>query len=241
MGDSHLSNSLLESARRLSEACSEIEFSQPVTHVYNPLEYAWPPYSDYVRKYAGEPKKVVFFGMNPGPWGMAQTGVPFGDVTLVRDWLGIQGSIRRPERFHPKRPVTGWSCPRGEVSGRRFWGLLRQRYGKPALFFKEQFVANYCPLMFLGESGANRTPDKLKSPERKQLTQICDEHLKDLVTLLEPDWVVGIGRYVENRLRDVLTPDFRVAGILHPSPASPAANSDWAGKASRQLEEVGIW
>ena len=34
-------------------------------------------------------KRVVFLGMNPGPFGMAQVGVPFGEVAAVRDWLRI--------------------------------------------------------------------------------------------------------------------------------------------------------
>ena len=58
--------------------------------------------------------------MNPGPWGMVQTGVPFGEVSLVREWLGIDATIRRPKVLHPDRPVEGFLCQRREVSGSRF-------------------------------------------------------------------------------------------------------------------------
>jgi single-strand selective monofunctional uracil DNA glycosylase len=33
----------------------------------------------------------------------------------------------------------------------------------------------------------------------------------------------------------------QVAGIPHPSPASPAANRDWAGSVRRILVELGVW
>jgi len=42
--------------------------------------------------------------MNPGPWGMAQTGVPFGEINAVKDWLGINAEVDKPQKQHPKRP-----------------------------------------------------------------------------------------------------------------------------------------
>jgi single-strand selective monofunctional uracil DNA glycosylase len=66
----------------------KLRFAPPVTHVYNPLTYAW----QRARGISGgasaaRAKEVVFLGMNPGPFGMAQTGVPFGEVAAVRDWM----------------------------------------------------------------------------------------------------------------------------------------------------------
>src|SRR5688572_32536315 len=95
--------------------------------------------------------------MNPGPFGMAQTGVPFGDVAMVRDWLGIVAAVAKPRDEHPKRPVLGFECQRSEVSGARLWGWARARFGTPQRFFERFFVANYCPLAFMESSGANRT------------------------------------------------------------------------------------
>ena len=240
-GGAKLEQRLLEAARRLSRGCSSLTFSAPVTHVYNPLNYAWAPYKRYVEKYAGGKKRVLFVGLNPGPWGMAQSGIPFGDVSLVREWLRIDGQVTAPASVHPKRPVLGWGCVRGEISGRRLWGLIRDRFAEPAAFFKEHFVANYCPLMFLGETGANRTPDKLKTAERRRLIEVCDIHLREVVALLDPEWVIGVGKFAEGRLRMVLPGGIRVGGILHPSPANPAANRDWAGSAVSQLTELGVW
>ncbi|MEM6655600.1 MAG: uracil-DNA glycosylase family protein, partial [Planctomycetota bacterium] len=182
---------------------------------------------------------------NPGPWGMAQTGVPFGEVEAVRDWLGIEQPITKPKPEHPKRPIQGFACPRSEVSGRRLWGLFRERYGTPEAFFAEHFVANYCPLVFMTETGKNFTPDKLPAAEREPLDAACEKHLAGLLEIAAPEWAVGVGKYAEKCLKRVAEnadiDGVRITTILHPSPASPAANRGWAEAATRQLVEAGVW
>ena len=117
---------LIEAAEELCHELALLTFAEPVTHIYNPLEYAGRNYAAYVEAYAHGPKHVVFLGMNPGPWGMAQTGVPFGDPTIVRGWLRIRNPVDRPDPEHPKRPVQGVDCPRTEISGTRFWGAVKE-------------------------------------------------------------------------------------------------------------------
>lgn len=212
--------------RRLNERLGKLQFGPPVTHVYNPLEYALEPCLDYYRRYGQGTKRVLMMGMNPGPWGMAQTGVPFGEVALVRDWLGIQGKVGKPAREHPKRPVLGFDCPRSEVSGRRLWGWIKSRYTRPEDFFREAIVVNYCPLMFMEESGLNRTPDKLPTRERVPMLEACDEALRAVVAKFEPELVIGIGKWAESRAREVL-PERHVVSVAHPSPANPGANRGW--------------
>lgn len=205
-----------------------LRFGAPVSHVYNPLVYARAPHHEYLRRYGRAPKQVVFVGMNPGPFGMAQTGVPFGCVSLVRDFLGIEAPVGRPAKQHPKRPVLGFACPREEVSGTRLWGFVRERFGTPERFFATRFVANYCPLLFLEASGRNRTPVQLPAAERAPLLAACDAALRRTVELLEPRLVVGIGRFAEARAREALAGSGVAIGSLpHPSPASPAANRGW--------------
>jgi single-strand selective monofunctional uracil DNA glycosylase len=226
---------------RLADAVDGLTFGPPVTHVYNPLRYAGDRHRAYLERYARPPKPVVLLGMNPGPWGMAQTGVPFGEVSLVRDWMGLAGPVQRPPNEHPKRPVLGFDCPKSEVSGARLWGWARARFGSADAFFRRFVVLNYCPLVFMEASGKNRTPDKLPAAEREPLEAACDAALRDLIQLLRPEWVIGVGAFAERRAREVLGGGGpRVGRVLHPSPASPLANRDWAGQAEQQLQALGV-
>jgi len=231
---------LIRAASRLSREVSALSFGPPVTHVYDPLVYARRPHHAYLRRYADGKKRVVYLGMNPGPWGMAQTGVPFGEIALVRDWLGIEEKVDKPEGEHPKRPIDGFACTRSEVSGARLWGALRERHGTADAFFRHHFIANYCPLVFMEASGKNFTPDKLPVAEREALYAACDRHLGTLVDTLEPEWVVGVGKFAESRAEAVVGEHVRVGTVLHPSPASPAANRGWAEQADRQLRGLGL-
>ena len=277
------------------------QFSAPITHVYNPLDYAREGWQQYVERYARAGVEAVLVGMNPGPWGMAQTGVPFGEVNIVRDWLRIDAKISKPKHEHPKRPVDGFNCRRSEVSGARLWGWARERFVTPEEFFKRFFVYNYCPLMFLEESGRNFPPEKLHAAEGQRLFEICDEALRQVVRQLMPKYVIGVGGWAEGRIRAALweeksrkveksksrnagrnhegvgslkrtlldnetgwkagptapspvenwchidTPvtnrchmDVIIGRILHPSPASPAANRGWAKQAEADLKSCGI-
>ena len=241
VGGTSLAPAVRAAARRLARDVAPLRFAKPVTHVYNPLVYAARGYGAYVDRFGAARKRVVLVGMNPGPFGMAQTGVPFGDVAMVRDWMKIEARIGRPRPEHPERRVLGFDCPRGEVSGARLWGAIRDRFGTPERFFARHFVANYCPLAFLEKSGRNRTPDKLPAREREPLFVACDRHLRRVVDLLEPEWVIAIGTFAEARARGALADrGVRFGRILHPSPASPRANRDWAGSVERELAELGV-
>jgi single-strand selective monofunctional uracil DNA glycosylase len=232
----------------LVAAVEPLEFGPPVACVYDPLVYAREPCREYLERFARPPKEVLLVGMNPGPWGMSQTGVPFGEIAAVRDWMGIDGRVERPEPEHPKRPIEGFACSRSEVSGRRLWGWARERFGAPERFFERFLVCNYCPLVFLEEGGRNRTPDKLPRAEAEPLLAACDRALAAAVDHLRPRLVVGIGRFAEDRARRALGAGasgdapggLRLGCVLHPSPASPAANRGWAEAAEETLRGLGV-
>jgi len=233
---------LIRAAKDLSAEAEKLRFAAPVTHVYNPLTYAWGAHEQYLARFGAAGKAVVFLGMNPGPFGMAQTGVPFGEIAAVRDWMKIDAAIGRPSREHPRRPVPGMACLRSEVSGRRLWNLFAARFGAPEKFFARHFVVTYCPLAFMGARGENLTPDKLPAAEAGPLFQICRAHLRAVLEILRPEWIIGVGAFAEERARDAAGGLAVKAGrILHPSPASPAANRDWAGQATAQLQTLGVW
>jgi single-strand selective monofunctional uracil DNA glycosylase len=234
---------LIKETRQLIRTLGKLRFGEPVTHVYNPLEYGWKAHESYLKRYATTPKRVVFLGMNPGPFGMAQTAVPFGEIAAVRDWMDIEAPIGQPQLEHPKRPITGFASTRSEVSGRRLWGLFAERFGAASHFFEEHFVANYCPLVFMEASGRNRTPDKLAKDEREAVYAACDRFLQQVMESLQPEWLIGIGDFAFKRAHAALGDDsgYHLGKILHPSPASPAANRGWAEQATKQLKESGVW
>jgi single-strand selective monofunctional uracil DNA glycosylase len=234
-----MSDELIGISQRLRAAVGELSFGEPVTHVYNPLQYAWETHRDFLARFGGGRGRVVLLGMNPGPFGMAQTGVPFGEIAAVRDWMKIRGQIGVPAHEHPKRRVQGFDCPRSEVSGRRLWSWAQEDFGTPEAFFERFFVLNYCPLSFMESSGKNRIPEKLSASERKPLFEACDRALIERIALLEPRRVIGVGGFAEKRAKQVLE-RVPIGRVLHPSPASPAANRGWKEAAVKQLREQGV-
>ena len=234
---------LVELSRELTAALKPLCFSK-ASHVYLPTDYARKPHEAYLRRFGKGRKRVLFLGMNPGPWGMAQTGVPFGEIPAVRDWMGIDEPVGKPEPEHPKRPITGFRCERSEVSGRRLWGYFAERFPKAEDFFADHFVANYCPLVWMSETGANLTPDKLPKAEVEPVEQACMANLVAVLKLLRPQYLIGVGAYAEGKLAEaaeVAGGDAVIGRVLHPSPASPAANRGWAEAAEKQLRALGVW
>lgn len=219
----------------------KLRFTDPVTHVYDPLQYAREPWEIYCERWGNRPKEVLLVGMNPGPFGMAQTGVPFGDVGMVRDFLGIEAPVKKPRNTHEKRPILGFACERAEISGTRLWGFVQDRFGTPDAFFSRFFITNWCPLVFMEDTGRNRTPDKIKKEERDPLEAICDRALRATVEALAPRHVVGVGAFAEKRAQIALEGlDVAIGSILHPSPASPKANQGWEKQVERDFKRLGI-
>lgn len=230
---------LIATAHALKRELAGLRFAPPVAHVYNPLDYAWDNYETYLMRFGARPREVLLIGMNPGPWGMMQTGVPFGDARMVRNWMSISGEVRAPASQHPRRPVLGLACARGEVSGQRLWGWARETCITPEAFFTRFFVLNYCPLCFLVESGRNRTPDKLPRAEQKALFRACDQALARAVEWLSPHHVIGIGRFAAERARCALE-GIEIGTVPHPSPANPGANRGWARQMEQALAALGV-
>ncbi len=226
----------------LNRAVGSMTFQLPVAYVYNPLEYARKSHERYLKLYGGAPKEVLLLGMNPGPFGMAQTGLPFGEIAASREWLKIEEPVGQPARMHPKRPVEGFACSRSEVSGRRLWGWAKNRFASPEAFFARYFVANYCPLIFIEESGRNRTPDKLPKAEREPLFEACDQALAELVAYFQPRYLIGVGAFAEKRALACMGKETEIitGKITHPSPANPRANRGWEAFIEAELTEMGI-
>lgn len=238
------SEEFLDIEVRLSQMLSQLRFGGQVTYIYNPVQYAYEPHSQYVKRFCTSRKRILFLGMNPGPYGMAQTGVPFGEVKVVKEWLKVSGEIHRPPVEHPKKPIWGFDCPKSNVSGQRFWGLIQRYCKKPEFFFKHCFVHHMCPLIFINHTGKSFTPAELPAAERRMLLDICERSICEVVQLLGVEIVIGVGKFPQERARAALKAvgmDWvRVETIMHPSPANPMANKNWDGIAEKQLEDMGV-
>jgi single-strand selective monofunctional uracil DNA glycosylase len=236
---------LILRTRAFAEQVDALEFDID-GYVYNPLSYAWDMHEAYLRRYVHQGAKVLFLGMNPGPFGMAQTGVPFGEVVAVRDWMALDEPVGKPPTEHPARPVKGLEIGRSEVSGKRLWSLMAHRYGTAQAFFALHAVMNYCPLVFVdaGKGGRNVVPEKLPKAQRVALENLCDAYLDDMVTLIAPQYLVGVGVYAKRKLQESNTRlggNRTVCAVLHPSPGNPQANAGWAERVTAQLQEAHIW
>ncbi len=233
---------VIAAAQELSATMEQLRFTSPVAYTYNPLTYAWAGHEAYIRRFATGKKDVLYLGMNPGPFGMAQTGVPFGEIPAVTLWMGITAPIGCPPATHPKRPIQGFNCPRSEVSGRRLWGLFEELYGTAEAFFAHSYVANYCPLIWMSESGANITPTQLPKEQMLQIDAACQRHLVRLIDILQPRYLIGVGGYALKQLQIAAkafpNQAFTLGTILHPSPASPIANKHWPSLPMQQLREL---
>lgn len=235
---------LIAAGRELADELRPLRFSDPVTHTYLTLDYAAAGHEAYLEKFGGGRKRVLLLGMNPGPYGMAQTGVPFGEIAAVRDWMGLSPEIGKPADEHPKRKILGMACPKSEVSGRRLWGLFSEKFPNAEDFFKDHLVINFCPLVWMKDTGANLTPDKIRAAEMAAVDAACQKHLRRIIEVLAPEFLIGVGGYAEGQMiaaKEDLGIVAASGKILHPSPASPAANRGWAEVADRQLRELGVW
>ena len=142
-------------------------------------------------------EKVVFLGMNPGPYGMVQSGIPFGEIAAVTEWLQLASTDSQTDERTPKATHHGLIVPRSEVSGRRLWGLFAERFTSAEDFFADHFILNYCPLAFLAETGRNITSTSSAAQTRAFMAQHCDQHFKKALNALQPDWCIGVGGYAE--------------------------------------------
>ena len=249
---------LLDEAKRLSVACDRaipaLENTEAVAHATNPLDYAWIHHAQFIEQWGGRGATTLLLGMNPGPWGMAQSGVPFGATEVAQRFLKIDPQeLNTPDNAHPKRPVVGMALERQEVSGTRMWNLMEDMYGSPEATFDQLFIVNHCPLLLLGERGQNVTPDKVPKAVIKPVLEACDDHLRFVVDIMGIDRIVGVGKYAEQRAKRVFkagkdgtgaTAEGRpvvVTTCWHPSPASPLANrnngADWRANVRKVLSE----
>jgi len=239
-----ISDKLLRIEISQSTMLCSMSYPSPVSFVYNPIDYAFDVHRTFVKRFCASPKTILFLGMNPGPFGMVQNGVPFGEIKMVKDWLKIDGEVGKPPYEHPQRPILGFQCSRSEVSGQRFWEFFKELCGTPETFFYNSYVHNYCPVAFMTETAKNVTPPELPISVRKTMLSICDKALLEVIQLLGVKVIVGVGRFAHERAMAAVKAgnlaNIQTGFLMHPSPINPAANKGWKAIAFQQLQGMGI-
>lgn len=242
--DKNIAADFLKIEQDLAQHLLGVDYSNTkVKFISNPIEHAIEPHTNFLETYLNGTKPILFLGMNPGPWGMCQTGIPFGEVQLCKNWLNIKGNVLKPENTHPKRPIEGFACKRREVSGERFWRFFEAKCENPQTFFRKCFVYNHCPLAYMSETGKNITPPEFKAETKIMINNLCDKALADVIRLLRVTHVVGIGKFAEARanfIKKKFNMDISVFFLMHPSPANPAANKGWSDIAEKSLKNMNI-
>ena len=226
---------LIKLTKKLSDECDThveniIENNSNIDFVYNPLNYAWKPHKHYLEKYGTLGAKTIIMGMNPGH-GMGNTGIPFGCPEKVKSYLEITDlEVKEPSKIHPKREIKGLQCEKAEISGKRIWSLIEEIHGLPTEAFKHIFVLNHFPLWMFNAAGQNITPDKLKSSSTKEIFDVCNQYLVDILQVLGCKSIIGVGKYAQKMAHLAIVNanlgHVIVDEIPHPSPANPLANKD---------------
>ncbi|KAI8124664.1 hypothetical protein FF38_10666 [Lucilia cuprina] len=226
--DSELWRQFYKLETQLNEKLRNITTPLEISYIYNPVEYAADLHQAYLKKYLKGGKKVLFIGLNPGPNGMGQTGIPFGNITTVRDKMGLNGTVNQPPNIHPKRPVNGLATTIEEPSGKRLWTKFQELSdGSLDIFFEQCFVYNFCPLLFYNSKGDYISPQKLKAPYNRQISNACLHTIEQILELIQPEVIVAIGRYAYDNLKAVkYCIEKRLLYLRHPSPR--ACTKNWS-------------
>jgi len=260
-----VADQILAASDRLSERLAALP---PVGDLValDPTRYCRSAWAAYLQM-AARLGCVLVVGMNPGPHGMAQTGVPFTDPWIV-DELDLQapradvppadipavGSWRH--RSHRARGVLG---SKREESAKRLWPLLREICAPYAAVgpsadkiaeatrrvCNEVLLVNALPICWLDPAGKNVSAEQVEkrapAQVREGLRDLVNEWLQAVADILRPAAVIGVGRWAREFVTDLDVDHFVEIpfrdGIKHPSP-SAGSEAAWRAEAEPILRRA---
>ncbi|XP_073819638.1 uncharacterized protein isoform X2 [Musca autumnalis] len=229
--------------RELNVKLREFSFQ---LHTYNPVVHAAEIHCNYLQKYLDSPKRILFVGMNPGRYGALQTGIPFGNITTVKIGMGLKGRITPTPGQRGKIRIRGLEAPEVEhdSSSTRFWRLISELFDGAEnyldLLFEKCFVHNFCPLVFIDSDGLNVSLPYIEPNPR--LFAECRKTLGKQITLLKPDLIICIGKFVRSMLSKTRQAKGReILMIEHPSYKNYISADKWIEDAKEVFQSNGLF
>ena len=227
--------------------------------VWNPGRYGERWHRRFRETYPPGPNPVLLLGLNPGPYGMGQTGIPFTDIRRLESDLPELAARLRTDGESIGLPGLAPPDLRRrldrtfESSSIRVYRFLRLAGGSAGAGWRRVVAANPCPMLFM-EGTVNRTPADLRRALRKRGGRLervtarleeCDqlrrECAREAVRVLEPRGVILLGRNIQEALAGDPSLGAVPGGVLaweHPARAVPDA---WAGGLVRAVRRRGWW
>ncbi len=228
--------------------------------IWNPGLYGETWHARFRRLYRPGQHPLVVFGLNPGPYGMAQTGIPFTDIRrLVSALPDLAAELRgRGERVEPPglappglRPYLSRSF---ESSAVRVYRFLKKGWGGAERGWTEVVVANPCTLLFIDPAeGKNRTPAdlaraaRLRGSGRDQVRELVESFGRirircavESIEALSPRGAILLGKDVQAALGPALRRILGEARVIpweHPARAVPES---WASGLLSALRRRGL-
>jgi len=208
--------------------------------VWNPALYALDIYQEYLTKFPPEPGAILALGLNPGPYGMAQTGIPFTDCRTASGALGMEMTIpgKAPDDLISRlKKANGKWRGTYERSSLGMYRFLILAWGDIKTAYRNWFVGNPCPLLFLDPERWNVTPADPRLRRMKEVGELRQRAVIGFSEILNPRGIVCFGKDVAKAVGEVairqVGPD-RVVFYEHPARAVP---EKWAAGLLQELTQ----
>jgi single-strand selective monofunctional uracil DNA glycosylase len=169
--------------------------------VLDPSRYGERWHAPFRRLYPPRARPLLVFGLNPGPYGMAQTGIPFTDLKRLAQGLPRLAAelARSGERLSlpglAPSSLQPFLTRTFESSSVRVHRFLRLAHGSAERAFREVVFVNPCPLLFIDRAlGENRTPADLPRALRAGVDEARVEVVSVAVARLRARGAIVLGR-----------------------------------------------
>ena len=205
--------------------------------VWNPQLYGLPLYRRFATEHLPTSRgAIVALGLNPGKYGMSQTGIPFTDVTrAARVGIAIEPPGLAPASLRPF--LKSYRVERSSAS---VYNLLDALWGGPAEGWRRLWAVAPCGLLFLEPDGTNVTPADARLARRDDVRELRLRVIRESVEAARPRGVLLLGQDVARVAADALG-DVETLVVDHPVARGPGRRGPawWAGVVAQAVRARG--